>query len=304
MDTASSSQPQNALAGIFWMVLSGLCFVGVTGIVRHIGSSLPAVEMAFLRYAFGVVLIVPALVPLVRKPPSMRRMGFFATRGVLHGTAVMLWFYAMTLIPIAEVTALGYLVPIFVAIGAALFLGEKLYSRRIISIVIGFVGAVVILRPGFQELNTGQLAQLVAAPMLAASFIMAKRMTQSEETSAIVAMLTLFCALALAPGALYFWQPPSFYELAWLAAAATSATLGHVTMTRAFKAAPITVTQPLSFLQLVWATILGVALFGEPVDPFVILGGAIVVAAVSYISHREAAAQRRRTALAAVREVA
>ncbi len=287
------ARPQNTLHGIIWMLLTGILFVIVTAIVRYLGSSLPAIEMAFIRYAFGIILILPALMPLVRSRPSLQRLRFFGLRGFVHGFGVMLWFYAMARIPIAEVTAIGYVAPIFVALGAALFLGEKMQARRIASIVVGFIGALVILRPGFQDINTGQLAQLSAAPLFATSFLMAKKMTASEDSSVIVAMLTICCTLVLLPGAIYYWQTPNTHEVIWLFLTAVSATCGHYTLTRAFQAAPLTVTQPLTFLQLVWAALIGVVMFGEAVDPFVILGGGIVVASVTYISHREAVAARR-----------
>ena len=285
--------PHNPLAGIGWMLLTGIFFVCVTGIVRHLGSALPAIEMAFIRYAFGIILVAPTLLLLFRIPPSLKLTLFFAIRGFLHAGGVCLWFYAMARIPIAEVTAIGYVAPIFVTVGAALFLGEKLHARRIISVIVGFLGALVILRPGFQDVNSGQLAQLCAAPIFAASFLMAKRMTDNQNSGVIVAMLTVFCTLALMPGALYYWQTPNPHEIGWLFFAAFSATCGHYTLTRAFKAAPITVTQPLSFLQLVWATLLGVTLFDETVNIYVILGGGIIVASVTYISHREAKIARK-----------
>ena len=269
------------------MLLTGVLFVFVTGIVRHLGSALPAIEMAFIRYAFGILLVTPTLLTLFRTPPCVKITQFFAIRGFLHAGGVCLWFYAMARIPIAEVTAIGYIAPIFVTLGAALFLGEKLHARRVISVIVGFLGALIILRPGFQEINSGQLAQLCAAPIFAASFLMAKRMTDNHDAVVIVAMLTVFCTIALMPGALYYWQTPSPNEIGWLFFAALSATCGHYTLTQAFKAAPITVTQPLSFLQLVWATLLGVTLFDEAINVYVILGGGIVVASVTYISHRE-----------------
>lgn len=274
------------------MLLTGILFVGVTGIVRHLGSTLPAIEMAFLRYAFGIFLVAPTLLLLFRIPPSLKFIQFFAIRGFLHASGVCLWFYAMARIPIAEVTAIGYVAPIFVTVGAAFFLGEKLHARRIISVMVGFLGVLIILRPGFQEINSGQLAQLCAAPIFAASFLMAKRMTDNQDAAVIVAMLTIFCTIALMPGAIYYWQTPSLYEVVCLFFAALSATCGHYTLTRAFKASPITVTQPLSFLQLVWATLLGVTLFDEAINIYVILGGGIVVASVTYISHREVKAAR------------
>ena len=270
------------------MVVCTAMFVAVTGIVRHIGSDLPAAESAFIRYAFGFVLMIPVFWRLLKNMPPARLMGTFLLRGFLHSFGVILWFFAMARIPIAEVTAIGYVTPIFVTIGAAFFLGERLRIRRVMGVVCGFIGALIVLRPGFQELSLGQLAQLGAAPLFAASYLMTKSLTGKTDSQTIVAMLTLFCTIFLFPMALIEWQTPTVRELFWLFITAICATFGHYAMTRALNAAPVAVTQPITFLQLVWASLLGLLVFGEAVDGFVILGGAIIVGAATFISHREA----------------
>lgn len=287
---------QAVLAGIVWMVLTTFCFVAVTGIVRYVGSDIAASQSAFIRYIIGVMLFVPFLGRIFRQRPSAEAMRIHILRGLVHGVAVTLWFFAMARIPIAEVTALGYISPIFVAVGAAIFFGEKLHLRRIAAILVALLGALIILRPGFQEISIGAFAQVAAAPMFAASFLLAKRLTATEDPIVIVVMLSITCTLVLLPGALANWTTPTAAEVFWLAMTAVLATTGHYTMTRAFTAAPLTVTQPVGFLQLVWAALLGIVAFGEPVDPYVIAGGGIVVAAATFISHREAiAAQRIKT---------
>jgi len=280
------------IQGVCWMVASSFLFVAMTGIVRYLGSSIPAIEAAFIRYAFGLLLILPLLIRHWPKQTSRKVFGLYSARALVHGVGVMLWFFAMARIPIAEVTAIGYVSPVFVTIGAALFLGEKLRVRRIVGIFIGLLGAFIILRPGFQELNVGQLAQLCAAPLFAISFLVAKKLTDTENTYVIVGMLSLGCTIVLLPGALLQWRAPTIEELSWLMLTAVFATLGHYTLTKAFTAAPITLTQPLGFLQLVWAAILGMVVFNEAVDPFVIAGGTIIIAATTYISHRELKANR------------
>lgn len=275
------------------MIASGFLFVGMTCIIRHLGSSLPAVEAAFIRYFFGTIVILPMVLRNWQGLPTAQITKLYMLRGLVNGVGVMLWFYAMARIPIAEVTAIGYVAPIFVTIGAAIFLGERLHIRRIGGVLCGLIGALIILRPGFQEISLGQLAQLCAAPLLAMSFIIAKKLTETQNPSVIVGMLSLGCTIVLFPGAMLQWRTPSHYELLWLAAAACIATAGHFTLTRAFQAAPITVTQPLGFLQLVWAAILGILLFNESLDPYVLVGGAIIVGAATYISHRELQSNRR-----------
>ncbi len=294
--SASVSAAERAagnLRGIAWMLLTGLLFVCVTGIVRHLGTDMAAVQAAFLRYVFGLFLILPVLIRQRGIQVIPRRMGLYALRGVVHGVAVMLWFVAMARIPIAQVTALGYTAPIFTTIGAALFLGETLRARRIGAVLVAFGGAMIIVRPGIEEVSLGAIAQLTAAPLFAASFILAKKLTETESSSTIVAYLSVFVTLVLLPPALMVWRTPTWEELAWLFMTAVLATLGHYTLTRAFQAADLAVTQPVSFLQLIWATLLGFYVFGEQPDVWTWVGGGVVVASATYISHREARARRR-----------
>jgi len=269
------------------MILTGMLFAAVTGIVRYLGSDMPVIEAAFIRYLIGLILILPFLYSAISSGSYRNNLKLYAVRGLVHGIAVILWFYAMARIPMAEVTAIGYTAPIFVTIGAALFLGEKLHVHRILAVLVGLLGVFVIIRPGFQEVGLGQLAQLSAAPLFAASFILAKQFTGRSSPTEIVAMLSLFCTIVLLPGAVWQWRTPTPEELLWLALTALCATLGHYTLTKAFASAPITVTQPISYLQLVWAVLIGILIFAEPIDPFVLLGGAIIVSAITYISHRE-----------------
>ena len=141
----TTAHPQRPVAGIFWMVVTGLCFICVTALVKHMGPRLPSSEAAFIRYGFGLVFLLPAIGALREAKLSRRQWALFSVRGGLHGVGVILWFYAMTRISIAEVTAMNYLAPIYVTIGAALFLGESLALRRIIAVVLGLVGAAIIL---------------------------------------------------------------------------------------------------------------------------------------------------------------
>lgn len=291
--TSSTSVHGHPVAGALWMLASGLSFVGVTGIVRHLGTDLPAAQSAFLRFAFGVVFLLPTLSPMLRagfRPGSMR---LFALRGVVHTAAVVFWFYAMARIPVAEVTAIGYLNPVLVTLGAALFFGEVLALRRILAVAVAIIGAMIVLRPGLREVTDGHLSQVCAAFFFAGSYLFAKRLSQVEGAGAIVAMLSLTVTLGLLPFALWVWVPVSPTQLGWLALVAGFATSGHYCMTRAFRAAPLAVTQPVTFLQLVWATLLGALVFGEGVDLFVLTGGAIIIGAISYITWREAMVKRR-----------
>lgn len=275
-------------------MVAGALFVGVTGIVRHLGSDMNAVQSAFIRYVFGTLLFVPIYLDLLKRRSYPRQIGWHVLRGVVHGIGVMLWFYAMARIPIAEVTAIGFSAPIFVTLGAAVFLGERLHARRITAVLIGFAGAVVILRPGFATIQAGALAQLAAAPLFAISMIVAKQLSRTETSAAIVAYLSVFVALVLAPPALMVWRTPTLEETFWLFMTAVVATAGHYALTLSFKYADLTVLQPFTFLQLVWATLLGYYVFSETPDAFTWAGGILIVASASYIAHREAQLRKRK----------
>lgn len=279
-------------AGIAWMVLCGLAFVVQNGVVRHLGTQVPVLQAAFIRFLWGVVFLAPMLPHLARSVPRAL-VPMFLWRGVFHGAAVVLWFYAMARIPVAQSTAIGYLNPVLMLLAGATLLGEALPPRRILAVAVALAGAVVVLRPGVQVLNSGHAAQILAALCFCGSYLIAKRLSSQAPAALIVAVLSVVVALMLAPLAIAVWQPVSLLQLFWLAVVALAATLGHYAMTRAFGAAPLAVTQPVVFLQLVWATILGAGVFGEAVDGFVLAGGAMIIGAISWLAWRDhiAAAQ-------------
>jgi len=279
--------------GVFWMIVSGLLFVGVTALVKTIGPRLPAAETAFLRYALGLVLLLPAIPAIRRARLTPRLWTIFGLRGAVHTVGVALWFFAMAHIPLADVTAMNYLSPIYVTIGAALFLGERLALRRLIAVLIALLGAVIILRPGLREVGPGHLAMLVTAVSFGGSYLLAKLATDEASPVVVVTMLSVTVTIGLAPLAALHWVMPTTLEVVTLFGVAVLATAGHYAMMLAFRAAPLAVTQPVTFLQLVWAVSLGALVFGEAVDPFVVLGGLVIVGSVSFITWREAMLKRR-----------
>ena len=290
---AMTAPRQNPLAGVLWMLATGLLFVAVNVIVKSVGTSLPAPEAAFLRFVAGLILLSPVLPRLIRARPGKKALALFGARGLFHTMAVMAWFFAMARIPLAEATAMNYMSPVYVTLGAALFLGERLAARRLIAVGVALLGVVIILRPGFRELSSGHYAQLFATLSFAGSFLVAKRLASEVPPSVVVAALSVAVTLGLLPFAISVWVPPSLSQALWLGAVAVFATSGHYTMARAFAVAPISVTQPVTFLQIIWAVLFGVILFDEPVDLWVIVGGTIIVAAVSFIAWREALLKRR-----------
>ena len=286
------------LEGALWMAGAGLSFVGVNGIVRHLGTELPAAQSAFIRFGFGLMFLLPALWSMrgMRFQPGVGRL--FLGRGALHVVAVILWFYAMARVPVAEMAAIGFLGPVMVLVIGGLILGEGLGARRIAAVLVAVAGGLIVLRPGVRELSPGHLSQLGATVFFSMSYIIAKRLSREAPASVIVAVLSVTVTLGLMPLAVMQWQPVRLEQLGWLATVAGLATLGHYAMARAFRAAPLAVTQPVTFLQLIWAAMLGALAFGEPVEPWVLAGGGLIILAIS--ANTWAEARRDRVAPAVV----
>lgn len=277
------------------MVLTGVLFVAFNAAVKSFGQGMPAAQSAFIRFAVGLIFVAPLLPGIVRGRLPRGTMPLFVLRAALHVGGVILWFYAMTRIPIAEVTAINFLNPIAATVGAVLFLREPLSLPRALAILVALGGAFVILRPGMRGLDLGHMAQVTSSLLVGLSYLAARRLAQNVPAEVVVAMMTVTVAIGLAPLAAAVWVPIGWGQVAGLALAALFATAGHYTMTRAFAVAPMAVTQPVTFLQLIWASLLGVGLFHEPLDPMVLLGGAIIIAAISFITWREARASQRRS---------
>ncbi len=278
--------PRAHLVGASWMLACGIAFVVQNGIVRYLGGDLPALQATFIRFVWGVIFLLPMLGRLWADLPH-GRIGAFALRGVFHAAAVTLWFYAMARIPIAQATAIGYLNPVLMLIAGAFVLGEALSVRRIAAVIVALMGALIVLRPGFQPLGSGHYAQIAAAVCFCGSYLVAKRLSADVPASVIVAMMSVVVTMLLAPLAWAVWQPVNMTQIGALGLVAVAATVGHYCMTRAFAAAPLAVTQPVVFAQLIWATLLGAVMFHEAVDAYVLTGGAVIIAAISWLAWRD-----------------
>ena len=292
MTVVQASDLGRPLEGALWMMGAGLSFVGVNGIVRYLGTELPAAQSAFIRFGFGLMFLLPALWAMrgMQFRPGVGRM--FLGRGALHVVAVILWFYAMARVPVAEMAAIAFLGPVMVLVIGGLMLGEGLGARRISAVCVAIAGGLIVLRPGVRELSLGHLTQLGATVFFSMSYIIAKRLSREAPASVIVGVLSVTVTLGLLPLALVQWQPVRAEQVGWLACVAGLATLGHYAMARAFGAAPLAVTQPVTFLQLIWAALLGTLAFGEPVEPWVLAGGGLIILAISANTWAEARRDR------------
>ena len=267
------------------MVVTTLLFAIVTGIVRYIGSDIPAPVAAFIRYIISTIFFFPLIVKMFILERNRSNKRFYWARGLAHGFGVILWFFAMARIPVSEVTAIGYITPIFVSIAAFIFLKEHFSISIIGALVICMIGMIIIIRPTTSGIAIGQLSMVIATLFFAASYILAKKLSSTESTLEILVALNFIVTVTLAPFAIAFWVTPSIQEVLFLSIVALFATAGHFTMTLALKLAPITITQPISYVQIVWASCIGFVFFGETISFWFSVGASLIILSSLYVTY-------------------
>ena len=281
--------------GILLMAASTVGFTTMHVLVRYVSAELHPFQIAFFRNAFGIVLFIPLMMNNGWAVMRTRRPGLHGLRAVMNVTAMLCFFFALTVSPVAQVTALSFSAPIFAAVLSVAILGERMQFRRWSAIGLGFVGTLVILRPGLIGIDLGSVLTLVAAVLWAATMIVIKILGRTESSVTITAYMNILLALLSLGPALYYWQMPSGTALLWLLVIAVLGTFGQLALAQSLKEADAGVIMPFDFLKLIWAAILGYLLFAELPDEFVWLGGAIIVLSTSYIAYRESRLRRRQT---------
>ncbi|MEC7121971.1 MAG: DMT family transporter [Pseudomonadota bacterium] len=275
------------LRGLLWMVVASFTFALFMLIARIGADDLHVVQVAFMRYFMSLVLVLPVLARLGVAGFWGLNLRLHGLRGAAHGLAVVGWFYALTQMPIAEVSAIGFTGPVFITIGAALFLGERVGVHRWGAVAVGLVGALIIIQPGVVPLNTGVLAMAAAVPLFAASDLFVKALVRTESPTVIIAVLNVILTVGMAPFAWWFWQPTDWRDWVLAGGMAVFATFSHICMGKAFAAADVSAVQPARFLQLPWLALLGYLAFAEFPSLAAWTGAAVIIASVSYIMNRE-----------------
>jgi drug/metabolite transporter (DMT)-like permease len=252
--------------------------------------------VVFLRALFGLVAILPWLGRQGVGALRTRRIGLHLLRAGLAITAMITSFTALSLMPLAEATALGFTAPIFASVLAVLVLGEPMRVRRWSAVVVGLLGALLILRPGFAAFQPVALLALTAAVAGAVATIVLKIMARTERPGTVVTYMTLFTTpMALVP-ALFVWQEPSLAQLGWAALLGLAGTVAHYCMSQALGNADATVVVPFDYLRLPAVALAAYVVLGEVPGIWVWLGGTVIASSGIYMTFREA---RRRATVAA-----
>lgn len=283
----------NALLGCGMMLLSTVFFATMHACVRVLSNEgIHPYEIAFFRCFFGLLLLAPWIAVKARGALRTRHLGMHVTRAALNVVAMFMFFTALGITPIAQVQALSFTAPLFTTVLAVFLLGETVRLRRWSAVAIGFVGALVIIRPGIQPLDVGSMLTVGSAAVWAVCMIIIKRLSGSESALTITAWMTiLMSVIAFFPAWLH-WSWPQGTQWAWLVACGLLGTLGQWIMTQSFRLADATVVLPLDFAKLVWGAAIGWFAFGELIDGWTWLGAVIIFAGSTYIAYRERQLER------------
>lgn len=287
------------IRGALWYIGAGVSWSFMGGIVRYLSADLPFFEIAFFRAFMGLAVMVPWLVYRRLSPIPQRHRGIFTIRGVSEIVALMTWNGAIALMPLADVIALGFAAPLFATLLAVLFLGERVGLRRGLAILIGISGALLIVRPGFQELSLAAILALIAAFGTAVSRITGRKLSHTEDPLVIVASISLFTVPATLVPASLVWQMPDLTQTAWLLLMGGLGSLGHLCLSQALRVSEASELAPYDFGQLLTAVIIGIAAFGEVPDLWTVLGAVVIASTAIYVVRREAQLHRLRMTQAA-----
>ena len=242
---------------------------------------------AFLRFLIGFIFIFPYILKTKFKVFKTSNILLHLIRSLLNYPAMLLTFSALMLVPYEKISALNFLVPFFVTILAVLFLKENIRIYRISALVIGFIGMLIILRPGIIEISLGIQMVLVATFFWSVIIILTKQLTNKDSPITILTyMYTLMTLLTLIT-AIIFWETPTTNSIIYLSLAAFVGTISHISINQAFKLVDVSMTQPFSFISLIVASMYGYFLFDESPDIYTWLGAIVIFIGIIIITIRE-----------------
>tara|TARA_B100001115_G_scaffold79633_1_gene58650 strand:- start:670 stop:1584 length:915 start_codon:yes stop_codon:yes gene_type:complete len=276
-----------ALLAVLFMVLSGIFATTMHCLIRFATEDSHPFEVAFFRTIFVLLIFLPVVIKNGIASLKSNNVKMQSYRAVVGSIAMLCMFYGLSITELAKATALMFTVPIFATILAIFFLKEIVGIRQWIAMLVGFSGAIIVLRPDI-ELGFGPLLILCASMMWSASMLMAKKLTQTDTTVSI----TFWQAAGLIPAtfilAMQVWEWPTLQELIMFLFIAVAGTLVHWFLNEALKRADITALLPLDYLRLIWSVSLGFIFFNEIPHIGLWLGAALILGASTYIGIRQA----------------
>ena len=282
--------------GALWLVSGGFIFTTNGAMIRLLSAEIEGVQPAFFRAFFSVLLLAPMMLPGRVQPWRSARIHGHFWRTFMGTVSMVLGFYAVSMLPLADATALAFSQPLFSVVLAAAVLREKVRWRRWSATIIGFIGVLVMAQPGSGSLQPGAIVAILNALAVGVSILLVRRLSDTEPPIMILTQFAIFSTLLLALPAIWFWRWPSAYG--WLLAVGVSvtATLGQYFWVQAFAAGEMSAVAPFDYLRLPFAVFVGWLIWGEMPVIWTYIGASIVIGSALYIAYRESQLVRARRA--------
>ncbi|AXO13322.1 DMT family transporter [Thalassospira indica] len=279
----------------FFALLAAILAACFTLTIRYATEELHPYQAVFLRFAFGLILILPMVMKRGIGSLATKRLPLFGLRGVLSAAEMCLWFMAVLYLPLAEATTLNFTVPLFGTILAAVILREQVRIHRWLAIVIGFVGVALIIQPGTDTMQAASILPIAAAICMASAGLITKRLVATESTTSLLFYLMIITTSVSLIPALFVWQTPSWSALGLMAVAALMMNVMQVCNVKALQLADYSFFVGFSYLRLPIIAVLALILFGEVPDIWILPGGAMIIGAAIYVALRERKLAKRAT---------
>jgi len=273
--------------GIILALIASFCAVLMSVFLKFAQVDTNVFSVGFMRFFFGFLLILPFIIKSKFKIYNTDNLKFHITRSIINVPMMILGFAALMYIPLDQIKAIGFLSPILVVILSVIFLKERIYLIRTFSLILGFIGVIIILRPGIIEISIGAYMVLTSTFLWSTVIIITKYMSKSDSPMTIITYQYTFVSIFTLPLAIVYWSNISLTSVFFSLMAAIVGTVLHLCINTSYKMASLTVLQPVWFSQLLWATIFSLILFNESVDYFTYIGGSLVFISVLIITYRE-----------------
>ncbi|HEX6979779.1 MAG TPA: DMT family transporter [Alphaproteobacteria bacterium] len=290
---AARSSPTRAA---LWMIVAAAFFAAMSALIRKLSEDLHALEIVFFRNLAGFAFMVPWLVRTGLRGLRTDNTRLYLGRSLIGLLSMFAWFTALTMMPLAEATALAFTAPLFATVAAVLILGETVRARRWSATIVGFIGAMIVLRPGFGSVGLPEMLVLLSAAIQGLNIVLVRQLSRVEDPNAVVTYMTLYIIpFSLVP-ALFVWTNPPLHTWIWIALLGLCGTAGHQAFTRAFAISDASALLAFDYAKLPIVALIAWLAFGEAPDVWTWIGAAVIVGATVYIARREAAIARRTAA--------
>ena len=282
------------MRAVVLILFSTLCFTSMHTVIRYVTTEgeVHPFEVAFFRNVFGLLAVLPFALRGRGAAFRTGRLKLHALRGTMQVFAMLMFFYALSITPLAKISAVSFTAPLFATLGAVLFLGEKVRARRIIALLLGFTGAMIIVRPGVVELDLGAILVITSSAIWASAILIIKSLSRTESSLTITTYQNVFLIPFTLVAAWFFWTWPTWELLALFAVMGIFGSLAHMAFAESLRLAEATAILPYDFVRLIWASGIGFVVFGEIPEIWTWAGGTLIFASATYIAFREARLRR------------